>query len=133
MSREPRHLERSLERDMELLRALPPSQPPAACLERITTRVAAAARARQRAVRRRPWVFCSSAAAALLLSLSWLGARPAVSASGDPHASLDAWLAALEQSALIVSDGWSPDMRVDDDDVLDDFFKALDAALELGA
>jgi hypothetical protein len=133
------NLERTVERDMELLHALPAELPSPACLDRVKAAVVAEAARVSRAHRRLRIIRASLAAAAVLVlavGASTLWPRPHRPVEPDADALLNQWAAALDESssrvAALVDEGWvrsEPGGGGDEETELDDLLRSLDQSL----
>jgi hypothetical protein len=133
------NLERTVERDMELLRALSAELPNPACLDRVKAAVVAEAARVSRSGRRLRIIRASlTAAAVLVLAVgAWtLWPRPPRPVEPDADALLNQWAAALDESssrvAALVDEGWphgDAGGGTDQDAELDDLLRSLDQSL----
>jgi hypothetical protein len=133
------NLERTVERDMELLRALSAELPSPACLDRLKAAVVAEAARVSRAHRRLRIIRASLAAAAVLVLAVGAGTlwpRPPRPVEPDADALLNQWAAALDESssrvAALVEEGWARGDSgggTDQDAELDDLLRSLDQSL----
>ncbi len=139
MSSEMDNLERTVEREMELLRDLPAVSPRRECVERIQAAVVAEA---ARVTRHRRAMRLAQAglgvAAALVLAFGLSTMRPQHRTVGGmgPEAALDEWAMAWDESSgrvtRLLDGGWiSGDFgnRGDDEGEFEDLFDSLDQSL----
>lgn len=137
MSEELEKLERDVERELVLLRQLPPALPSRASVERAQARVVAEAARRARRWRwiGAPRVWAGVAAAAVLAIGWWSWPRGTVSRmSADADAELAAWAVAFDASSASLSEvvefGWASTAGATDADVeLDGLIRGLDESL----
>lgn len=121
------NLERQVEQEMGLLRALGAPTPRAECLAAVQAAVATeAARLRRRRGLWRAFRGPLGAAAALLLAFGWVSSRSAAQRT-DPESWLQDWGAALDASrsrlSHAVEEGWT---RGGPNGELEDLFRSLD-------
>ena len=130
-------LEQTVEREMALLRALPPTQPSAPFLERVSVAMIAEARRGEQRRHWRRWTRGGLTAAAAVLMAVGLATRPSqktVPVVGGER-ELAAWAAAVDESgahwARLVEAGWPPEESSPAADVeLDEVFRSLEQSCE---
>lgn len=131
-------LERTVEREMELLRGLPDAPLRPECLARVQAAVRAAA---LRPVRGRPmlrWMrIAGGVAAAAALVFGWTTWSRATRGPvlADPEAAVAEWAAALDESndclRALTSSGWAlGESTLDADAELDELLQGLDDSFE---
>lgn len=131
-------LERTVERELELLGELPLVAPRRECLERVKAAVAAEAVRVARAYRTPGGLRVGIGVAAALLLAVGLATRPPQPdrpAALDAEATLRAWAAAWDESSSrltsLLDEGWNGGVFGPDADAeLDDLFRSLDQSFD---
>lgn len=132
-------LEQRVEREMALLRNLPPAEPDLRCLGSVQAAVVGEGRRvmRRRRMRGMMWTAVGAAAAILMaISLSTTSGGSGMSAS-DAEAALTEWTVAVDESTdrltTLLDGGWirsDSGTGAEDDGELDDLLRSLDQSLE---
>lgn len=127
-------LERGVEREMRVLRALTAEQPPSECVGRVQAVVIAESRRVARRLRLLGVLRTGlGAAAALLLAFGWAATSPQTApwTGSDPETVLRDWSAALAESSNRLTSLLAADLVPDgsDDSELDDLFRSYDESL----